>query len=297
MDKKINLTKEQQIFFVGMKKIKALQEQPDVNLKEIQQIQFFLWEKIKLFAKKEMIRMVGNCTTPDERMDIEQDMVMIFLEKLPYYDPLRTTPTTYFVRYFREKISCYLRNNKVHMTQYDSNNARKISTAIAEYNQRGINYTLDMLSTKTGLTQKVIKSTIQFSANAKLANVEEAYSLCSRELTPEELVEKREREEALYDAIRRNTNEEELRLLSLRINERGRKEMPFDKIAEYTGIPIREVKATINRVICRLNQDNELRKQYRNYNPYSSAIKPISIQDSASDIMQQQLLDSLLPAM
>ena len=73
--------------------------------------------------------------------------------------------------------------------------------------------------------------------------------------------------------------------------------MPFDKIAEYTGIPIREVKATINRVICRLNQDNELRKQYRNYNPYSSAIKPISIQDSASDIMQQQLLDSLLPAM
>ena len=297
MEKKKNLTKEQQIFFMGMKKIKALQENPEANLMEIQQIQLFLWDKIKLFAKKEMIRMVGNCTTPDERLDIEQDMVMIFLEKLPYYNPIRTTPTTYFVRYFREKISCYLRNNKIHMTQYDSNNARKISTAIAEYNQRGIHYTLDMLSTKTGLTQKVIKSTIQFSANAKLANVEEAYSLCSKELTPEELIEKREREEALYNAIRRNTNEEELRLLSLRINEHGRKEMPFDKIAECTGLPIREVKATINRVICRLNQDSELRKQYRNHNPYSSVVKPISIQDSACDIMQQQLLDSLLPAM
>ena len=110
-------------------------------------------------------------------------------------------------------------------------------------------------------------------------------------------IEKREREEALYNAIRRNTNEEELRLLSLRINENGRKEMPFDKIAEYTGLPIREVKATINRVICRLNQDRELRKQYRNHNPYSSVVKPISIQDSACDIMQQQIMDSLLPAM
>ena len=82
MEKKLNLTKEQQIFFIGMKKIKALQENPEASLMEIQQIQLFLWDKIKLFAKKEMIRMVGNCTTPDERLDIEQDMVMIFLEKL-----------------------------------------------------------------------------------------------------------------------------------------------------------------------------------------------------------------------
>ena len=87
------------------------------------------------------------------------------------------------------------------MTQYDSNNARKISNAIAEYNQRGISYTLDMLSTKTGLTQKVIKATIQYSANAKLANVEEAYSLHAKELTPEEMIEKKERDEADYNRV------------------------------------------------------------------------------------------------
>jgi len=297
MEKKMNLTKEQQIFYVAMKKMKELQKNPEENLMEIQRIQLFLWEKIKLFAKKEMFRMVGEYTSADERMDIEQDMVMIFLEKLPYYNPLRTTPTTYFVRYFREKISCYLRNNKVHMTQYDSNNARKISNAIAEYNQRGISYTLDMLSTKTGLTQKVIKATIQYSANAKLANVEEAYSLHAKELTPEEMIEKKERDEALYNAIRRNTNQEELKLLSLRINASGKKEMSFDKIAECTGIPIREVKAIINRVICRLNQDHELRSQYRNQNPYSCVVKPISIQDSACEIMEKQLLESFIPVM
>ncbi len=228
MEKKMNLTKEQQIFYVAMKKMKELQKNPEENLMEIQRIQLFLWEKIKLFAKKEMFRMVGEYTSADERMDIEQDMVMIFLEKLPYYNPLRTTPTTYFVRYFREKISCYLRNNKVHMTQYDSNNARKISNAIAEYNQRGISYTLDMLSTKTGVTQKVIKATIQYSANAKLANVEEAYSLHAKELTPEEMIEKKERDEALYNAIRRNTNQEELKLLSLRINASGKKERDYE---------------------------------------------------------------------
>lgn len=72
MEKKLNLTKEQQIFFIGMKKIKALQEDPEANLMEIQQIQLFLWEKIKLFAKKEMNRMVGDYTTPDERLDIER---------------------------------------------------------------------------------------------------------------------------------------------------------------------------------------------------------------------------------
>ena len=294
--RKVTLTKEQQIFYVGMKKIRDLQKDSESNLLEIQKIQLFLWEKIKLFAKKEMIRMVGNYTTPDERLDIEQDMVLIFLEKLPYYNPLQSTPTTFFVRYFREKISGYLRNNKTHMTQYDSNNARKISAAIADYDQRGINYTLDMLSTKTGLTQKVIKSTIQFSANVKLANVEEAYSLCSKEPTPEELIEKKEREKILYEAIKRHTNKEELILLSLRINENGRKEMPFDKISEYTGIPIREVKSSLNRVVCRLNQDEELRNQYRAYNSYSSAVKPISLQDSACDIMKEQMLDDLLTA-
>ena len=114
MGEKISLTKEQQVFFLCMKKLKALEE--ETNISEINKI-----------------------------------------------------------RYFREQISKYLRNNKIHMTQYDANNARKISAAIAEYNQKGIQYTLDMLSTKTGLTQKVIRSTIQFSANAKQANVEEAY--------------------------------------------------------------------------------------------------------------------------
>ena len=272
MDEKVTLTKEQQVFFLCMKKMKMLEDEG--NIIEFNKIRFFLWEKIKLFAKKEMFRMAGNYTTAEERMDIEQDMALIFFEKLPFYDPLRTTPTTYFVRYFREQISKYLRNNKAHLTQYDANNARKISAAIAEYNQCGIQYTLDMLSTRTGLTQKVIKSTIQYSANAKLASVEEAYSLCAKELTPEE----------------------ELRLLSLRINVNGRKEMPFDKIAECTGIPIREVKATINRVICRLNQDTELRKQFRNHNPYSCVVKPISLQDTAGDIIQDQMLESLFQA-
>ena len=89
MEKKMNLTKEQQIFYVAMKKMKELQKNPEENLMEIQRIQLFLWEKIKLFAKKEMFRMVGEYTSADERMDIEQDMVMIFLEKLPYYNPLR----------------------------------------------------------------------------------------------------------------------------------------------------------------------------------------------------------------
>ena len=98
MDEKVTLTKEQQVFFLCMKKMKMLEDEG--NIIEFNKIRFFLWEKIKLFAKKEMFRMAGNYTTAEERMDIEQDMALIFFEKLPFYDPLRTTPTTYFCSIF-----------------------------------------------------------------------------------------------------------------------------------------------------------------------------------------------------
>lgn len=287
------LTKEQRCFFLCLKRLRYLEKQEEPDLAEMNKIKTLLWDQIKYFARGEMNRMIGRFATYDEKREVEQDMALIFFEKLPYYDPLQSTPTTYFVRYFREKISKFIRSSKVHMTQYDTTNARRINAAIADYNQNGIGYTLDMLATKTGLSQKVIKSTIQISANAKRANIDdEAYSLHSNTPTPEEVMERSENTQSLVEAILNNTSEEERKLLMMRVNVYGRKEVPYDKISEETGIPIKTVKMIINRAICKLNQDEKLRKQFGNHNEYYFEVDPISFQDSAADIMEQQMMES-----
>lgn len=290
MEERKQLTKEQRNFYLALKKIHALEAQEEPDIPQIKRLKLFLWDQIKYFAKDEMNRMIGRFTTYEERLDVEQDMAVIFFEKLPYYDPLRSTPTTYFVRYFREKISKFIRTHKVHMTQYDTTNARTINAAIAEYSNRGISFTLDMLSTKTGLSQRVIKSTIQHSANAKRANIDDEEKFLHADIpTPEDAYIKSENEHALADAISRNTTELERKLLFMRVNADGRKEMPFDQIAEITGLSIRDVKAIINNAICKLNQDTALQKQFGNHNQYKFEVEPIAIQDAAADIMQQQM--------
>lgn len=286
---KTDLTEEQKIFYLCLKKLKALEQADPVDVDECNRIRLFLWDKIKLFARKEMHRMIGSCSTPDERQDVEQDMIVIFLEKLPYYNPLLSTPTTYFVRYFRERISAFLRENKVHMTQYDANNARKINAVIASYKKRGLPCTIDMISTKTGLSQRVIKSTIQHSANARRANIEEAYELHAPIPTPEEAFVIAENEDTLLKALYRNTDEEERTLLAMRVNAPGYKEMPYDQIAALTNRPIRDVKAKINRATRRMSQDVELCRQFGNHNMYKPQIKAIPIQDDATETMRVQL--------
>ena len=292
MEERKQLTKEQRNFYLALKKIHSLESQENPDVTQIKKLKLFLWDQIKYFARDEMKRMIGRFSTYEERLEVEQDMALIFFEKLPYYDPLRSTPTTYFVRYFREKISKFIRTYKVHMTQYDTTNARAINAAIAEYSKNGIPYTLDMLSTKTGLSQRVIKSTIQHSANAKRANIDdEEYCLHADIPTPEDAYIQSENEHALADAIVRNTSELERELLFMRVNADGRKEMPFDQIAEITGLSIRDVKAIINNAICKLNQDTALQKQFGNHNQYRFEVEPLSIQDGATDIMQQQMED------
>lgn len=287
---KIALTKEQFIFYKALKIIEEAQCQDPVDTEIIKKAKDLLWRRIWKFAKKICFEMMGDFSTEEERNDVLQDMAVIFFERLPDYDPLRTTPTTYYVRYFKQVISDYIRKNKAHLTQYDANNARKIHQAINEYKKNGIPYTIDMISTKTGLSQKVIKNTIYYSTNAKMANVEEAYSLHANVPTPEEAYEEMENQSILYQTIKNKTTQQELELIVMRMNFMGRKELPYDKIAELTDMPIRQVKSIINNALCRLNQDETLRKQFGNHNQYKD-INPICMQEEASASIEKDLID------
>lgn len=94
----------------------------------------------------------------DAYMDVQQAQAVIFFEKLPDYDPLKSTPTTYFVRYFKQVISEYLRENTLHLSQYDANNVAKVKRAITYYESHGIMWDEAMLSNRTGLSAKVLRN-------------------------------------------------------------------------------------------------------------------------------------------
>ena len=266
-------------------------DEADRDFYQINEIKTILWERIKKFAKAEMFRMVNGIEMDlGDLADIEQELAMVFFEKLPEYDPLKATPTTYYVRHFRHVISTYIRKYKSKLTQYDSNNARRVNYYINEYEKRGISWTYDMIAEKSGLSPKVVKSTIYYSKNARTANIEEAYQLESSLPTPERSFEEKENDRILAERLLENTTEEELQLIILRTNDSGHKEMSYEKIAARTGKSIREVKSVLNRAICKLNQDKILRNQFGHENRYH-CIERLQIQDRTSDLMEEQMED------
>lgn len=54
------MTKEQAIFYVSLKKIKALEEQEPKDQKQIDQYKTYLWEVIYKFAKSEINSLMGG---------------------------------------------------------------------------------------------------------------------------------------------------------------------------------------------------------------------------------------------
>lgn len=287
----MKLTKEQCEYYILIKRMNELMcvDEENRDTYQINEIKTILWERIKKFAKAEMFRMINNIEVDlGDLADIEQELAMVFFEKLPEYDPLKSTPTTYYVRHFRHVISTYIRKYKSKLTQYDANNARKVRYYINEYEKRGISWTIEMIAEKSGLSPKVVKSTIYYSSNARTANVEEAYQLESSLPTPEKSFEEKENDRILAERLLENTTEEELQLIILRTNDNGHKEMLYEKIAEKTGKSVREVKSILNRAICKLNQDKILRNQFGHENRYH-CIERLKIQEPTTDLMQEQM--------
>lgn len=225
----------------------------------------------------------------DSFADLCQDMAIIFYEKYRSYDPTRSTPTTYFVRYFKQVISEYLIKNVHKLSQYDANNVLKIRRAIAQYEEMGIQWTEEMLATRTGLSLKVVKSTLFYGYASNYAQIEDALDLQSHFKTPEENLTEKEGQDALIRALLQNTDKEELEFFLLRVNLNGSKERPYEEIAKIKNVSVREVKKKINHLICTINQDRDLValfsvKTYRSYNE-------LKIQPNTSSILNKQLDD------
>ena len=198
----------------------------------------------------------------DAYLEIQQDFAEKFYEKLDSYDPLKSTPTTFYVRYFREAISNYLAKNTLRLSQYDARNSRKIAEAIQRFDKQGIQWTEHMIADHTGLTLKVVKSTLQYRHNANYANIddEEFTQLASSMKSPEEYVISQEQRRILCQEISGTLTPDERNVLIRKINPDGRKEKSFEAVRGETGLAMRETKTIYNRAVSKLRGSHELCK-------------------------------------
>ncbi|OUQ46275.1 hypothetical protein B5E64_05815 [Drancourtella sp. An12] len=291
------MTKEQRIFYVGLKKLDQLdriKEERNLTygeLKQVDDIKAVLFGTVRSYGIDLAKTMTKKYRLPSDCFaDLCQDMAIIFFEKYRDYDPTRTTPTTYFVRYFKQVISEYLMKNIHKLSQYDAANVLKIRRAVAAYEEQGVQWTEEMLANKTGLSLRVVRSTLYYAYASNYAPIEEACELKSRIKTPEESLAEKESQEALIHALKEHTTEEELDYFLLRVNLNGPKELPYEKIAEMKNVSVREAKRKVNSCITHINQDRRLVEQFsvKTYKTYQNTLR---IQPDTASILEEQFAD------
>lgn len=294
------MTREQKIFQIGLKKLDAfddVRKKRDLNVAEITEenkIKEVLFGLVRNYGVKLAQKMTQKYRLPsDSFSDLCQELAIIFYKQYRNYDPTRTTPTTYFDRYFKQKITSYLVENVHKLSQYDANNVLKVKAAINYYESIGVKWTEEMLANKTGLSIKVIHSTLFFSYSSNYAEVEEAYSLKAKIKTPEEAYTEKETTEVLMRAIVNNTDSDERELLMMRINLNGSKEMPYEKVAKNNGLSVRDVKRKINSCICRINQDRDIVERFSK-STFKNYKDTLVLQENISGIMEEQLGEFLM---
>lgn len=296
------MTKEQKLFKVGLKKldtydtIRKERELTYAEQMEENKIKEVLFGSVRNYGIDLARKMTQKYKLPSDCFaDLCQDLAIIFYEKYRQYDPDQTTPCTYFVRYFKQVISSYLIKNIHKLSQYDTNNLLKVRKGINYYESKGIPWTEEMLSIRTGLSTKVVHSTLVYSYASNYAQIDEAFDLKSHIKTPEEAYAEKESHETLLHALKKNSSKEELELLLLRVNMDGHKEMPYETIARKMEMSVRDVKRTINGCICKLNQDHSMMEHFAK--PTANTYKnTLVLQENTTPLLEKQL-DDFLAAM
>lgn len=200
----------------------------------------------------------------DAYQDVAQDLAAIFFEKLPDYDPYWTTPVTYFDRYFKQVISEYVHQYSQHLSQYDARNLGMLRGAIRDYESRGIKWDEMMLSTKTGLSSKVVHQTLLLGNNSIYANVEDAYDMATKLPGPEEELIRSDKENVLAKALM-ELSEEDREFFLYKVDLDAKDERTYTQLAKHFGMEVKDAKRRYNQIRVRLANDPNLSGLSRNY--------------------------------
>lgn len=280
-------TSEQREFIIYKKKIadfKKKMSYRELTRKEklayrklVEDGRYRLWLLVERFAMKTAYdRMRKYALQSDAYAEVKAMMICIFYERLPYYDPMRSAPTTYFKKYFDQEISGYVLRFSQHMTQYDANNVSRVRAAKYYYESRNIKYDEAMLVTKTGLSPTVVKKTLKKEANSLMADVDEMRHLCSSMPTPDAALYEKERAADIIREITNRLQPDEIELFITKANVDGKRPLPSQKVADilnekHPGLNMTasDVKKKWNAVIAEL----EMSPVLRSYNKLSANIR------------------------
>lgn len=258
------MNEQQIIFYAGKKRINFLEKKKKEKgltveeQLEIDEIRQMLFENVVRFGISLAHKRMGKYRKDmDAFQDIQQDLAVIFYDKLPMYDPTKSTPTTFYLRYFNQVITEYILKYSQHMSQYDAHNVSIVRAAIKYYEEQGIKWDEPMIVTKTGLSPKVVKNTLRMASNSIMANIDDALDMASNIPTPEENYMQNEKTSTLYRVLQETLSEEELNFFFYKVNLDG-KERSYQQVADGLGMQVRDVKKKWSSIIARLNANREL---------------------------------------
>lgn len=256
------------------------------------QILVQLFERIKNFGFDTINNMTKSCyLKKEDRDDLATEIKLAFMKHIYDYEPNWTTPTTYFLKYFIEAIRSYLQQN-MQLSSYDATNIRMVRSAINVYQCQGIPFTLEMISNVTGLSQKVVKSTIKLMGALQLENIDEVSYIGSELSSPEDTVLDIENEKMVHIIIHQVLTEEEAKIFLLRLNLNEPKEMTYEAIAKTVGKDIRMVRKTMTRCVEKLRKDDRVQRQWGGFVRPQKEEKKQICSDKISDLMANDFLRS-----
>lgn len=314
--KRYEMTAEQIVFYLRKQRLNQLKEKRASGIpltwkeqEEEDKIKMDLLSSVIRFGMKEAQKAFQNYRMDSEAYyDIQQALAEKFFEKLDDYDPTISTPTTFYVRHFKEVISNYLSAYTVHLSHYDIKNTRLVCRAINYFEANGTSWTEDMIANRTGLSEKVVHSTLRYRQSANYASIEdqETLQLISKIPSPEESYIRREQDQNIAREILETLNDEELRILILRLNledleisnteKKGSpysKEKSFDEIHRETGLPLKDVKSIYNQAILKLGNNQTLCEILNHRKSKHYHVRTVSLQDHASSILEEYMKEIL----
>lgn len=195
----------------------------------------------------------------DYQDDVMQSIVENMIKTLDKYDPLRTTPTTFFRPYIQGAVTKYKRDEIQHLTANDANHVNLVRAAIRKHELRNESWNHEILSKDTGLSIKVVKRTLALMNSATYANIDDCADLKANYPTPEESFLDNEKKRILYESINSELSDFEKEFFYTKINLDDGKELYYTAMAKLYGMGVHEVKKMWNDIITRLATKTDIR--------------------------------------
>lgn len=253
-----------------------------------------LWSEVAFYARGLITAgMDTYIKDNDYRLDLEQDCRLIFYENLMNYNPEISAPTTYFKRYFLQKISEYKHKNSQHMTANKAKNVAKLRFFIQQHEKKGESYDYKTLSQESGISRRVVERTLRRMNTSRQANIEDVIIPTTKDMQPESVYIRREAEDTILKALTDTLTKDEMNFYYDRVYNNGNdnRHMPFKVLAERYNIQPHEAKEKWQTILGKLYIHPLLRKLLPRVNDDGMEL---NIHARATEAMQMDIESALI---